>query len=200
MLVSVIVAHPYHESFNAALAETVTAALRGNGHTVRFHDLYWEGFDPILPGEELLGDGTQDGLVAVHQEEIREADGIVIVHPNWWGQPPALLKGWVDRVLREGVAYAFPEGDSGGGLPVGLLKARAALVLNTSNTPEERERSVFGDPLQPIWKDCIFGFCGVRVFERKMFRVVADSSPEERAAWLEEARALADRYFPRADA
>lgn len=198
MLISLIVAHPYKESFNAALAGAVADALKGNGHTVRFHDLYQEGFDPILPGEELVSDATQDSLVAVHQQEIREADGIVIIHPNWWGQPPALMKGWVDRVLREGVAYAFPEGDSGGGLPIGLLKARAALVLNTSNTPEERERTAFGDPLERIWKDCIFAFCGVHVCERKMFRVVADSTPEERAAWLEEARALADRSFPSA--
>jgi len=42
-----------------------------------------------------------------------EASGIVIVHPNWWGQPPAILKGWVDRVLRPGVAYEFTEGDQG---------------------------------------------------------------------------------------
>lgn len=197
MLISLIVAHPYKDSFNAALAGAVADALKGNGHTVRFHDLYQEGFDPILPGEELVSDATQDSLVAVHQEEIREADGIVIVHPNWWGQPPALMKGWVDRVLREGVAYAFPQGDSGGGFPIGLLKARAALVFNTSNTPVERERAVFGDPLQHIWKDCVFAFCGVRVCDRRMFGGVADSTPEERAAWLEEARDLAARSFPR---
>lgn len=63
------------------------------------------------------------------------------------------MKGWVDRVLREEVAYIFPKEDNGGGLPIGLLKAKAALVFNTSNTPEEREQSVFGDPLQRIWKD-----------------------------------------------
>lgn len=48
------------------------------------------------------------------------------------------MKGWVDRVLREEVAYIFPKEDNGGGLPIGLLKAKAALVFNTSNTPEER--------------------------------------------------------------
>ncbi|WP_300715581.1 NAD(P)H-dependent oxidoreductase [uncultured Bilophila sp.] len=131
MLISLIAAHPYKESFNAALAATVAAVLKGNGHTVRFHDLYQEGFDPILPGEELVSDATQDSLVAVHQEEIREAEGIVIVHPNWWGQPPALMKGWVDRVLREGVAYAFPQGDNGGGLPIGLLKPLWCLIRPT---------------------------------------------------------------------
>ena len=196
MNVSVILGHPYDGSFNAAIAQTVVQTLEEDGHAVAFHDLHAEGFNPVIPPSELVSDVPADDLTALHQREIKEADGIVVVHPNWWGQPPALMKGWVDRVLREGVAYAFPQGDNGGGLPIGLLKAQAALVFNTSNTPEERERTVFGDPLERIWKDCIFAFCGVHVCERKMFRVVADSTPEERAAWLEEARALADRSFP----
>ena len=148
-----------------------------------------------MPARELASDATDDALVRLHQEEIRQTDGIVIVHPNWWGQPPAILTGWVDRVLRENVAYAFPEGDNGGGLPLGLLKAKAALVFNTSNTPPERENEVFGDPLQRLWRDCIFAFCGVNVFDRLMFRVIADSSEAERKAWLQQAEALVEQYF-----
>ena len=110
-------------------------------------------------------------------------------------QPPAILKGWIDRVLRENVAYAFPPNDNGGGLPLGLLPAKAALVFNTSNTPEARETNVFGDPLQRLWRDCIFAFCGVNVFDRLMFRVIADSTATERALWLEQAAAMAEKYF-----
>lgn len=197
MNISVLLGHPYERSFNAAIAAAVVRTLEENGHTVRFHDLHREGFDPVISGKELSSDIAGDGLLAVHQREIREADGIIVVHPNWWGQPPAIMKGWADRVLREGVAYGFPAGDSGGGLPIGLLKAKAALVFNTSNTPRAREEGVFGDPLERIWKDCIFDFCGVRVFDRIMFRVIADSTPEDRERWLGEARAMASRYFPR---
>ena len=139
MKVSVILGHPYEGSFNAAIAEKVVEALRENGHVVMFHDLYRENFNPVIPKEELVSDQTKDSLVELHQQEIREADGIIIVHPNWWGQPPAILKGWVDRVLRENIAYTFPEGDNGGGLPIGLLKVKTGLVFNTSNTPETRE-------------------------------------------------------------
>jgi glycosyltransferase involved in cell wall biosynthesis len=78
----------------------------------------------------------------------------------------------VDRVLRPDVAYRFLEGDSGEGIPVGLLQAKAALVFNTSNTPMERELAVFGDPLEMLWKNCIFGLCGVPMFLRKNFGVV----------------------------
>lgn len=196
MKISVILGHPYDKSFNAAIAQTVVAKLKQNGHLVRFHDLCRENFDPVLRDRELVSDTADDELVLCHQREIREADGIIVIHPNWWGQPPAILKGWVDRVLRENIAYTFSQGDKGGGLPIGLLKARAGLVFNTSNTPAQRENHVFGDPLQRIWKDCIFDFCGVTVFDRLMFRVIADSTDSERAAWLNEAAGMVDRYFP----
>jgi len=72
-------------------------------------------------------------LIKRHCEEFGQADGIIIIHPNWWGQPPAILKGWIDRVIRTGIAYEFKEGDSGEGIPKGLLKAGAAMIFNTSN-------------------------------------------------------------------
>ena len=136
-------------------------------------------------------------MIEKHCRELRAADGIVIVHPNWWGQPPAILKGWIDRVLRPGVAYRFEEGDSGEGVPVGLLKASAALILNTSNTPDEREHAVFGDPLEALWKRCIFGLCGVRTVRRRMFSVVVTSTPEQRHRWLLESGKLAAGLFPK---
>lgn len=195
MKISVILGHPCPESFNAAIARIVVRTLLDAGHAVHFHDVYQEKFDPVLRGPELAGDLAEDALVVEHQRQIKTADGIVIIHPDWWGQPPAMLKGWVDRVLRENVAYAFlPGGD--GGLPIGLLQARAALVFNTSNTPEQREAGVFGDPLERIWKDCIFGFCGVTVVARKMFRIIAGSSQAQREQWLEEAREMTRSLFP----
>lgn len=196
MNISVILGHPYKYSFNAAIAAAAAEALNKQGHHVLFHDLYGEQFNPVLPDTELVSDVPEDTLTALHQQEIREADGIVIIHPNWWGQPPAIMKGWIDRVLREEVAYTFPKGDNGGGVPIGLLKAKAALVFNTSNTPAERERQIFGDPLEHIWKDCVFSFCGVNVFERKMFRIIADSTPDLRRKWLEEVKETVAKYFP----
>lgn len=197
MNISVILGHPYEKSFNAAIAEMVVTKLKENGHIVIFHDLCQEDFNPVLSSMELVSDTSDDDLVLCHQREIQEAEGIIIIHPNWWGQPPSILKGWVDRVLRENIAYTFTEGDSGGGLPIGLLKAKVGLVFNTSNTPEERENVVFGDPLQRIWKDCIFGFCGVNIFDRLMFRVIADSTNDKRTAWLNEVAEMVDRYFPK---
>lgn len=139
MNISVVLAHPVPGSFNHALADAVVAELRGEDHAASFHDLYREGFHPLLPGAEISAAAELPPSVETHCKEIANADGIVIVHPNWWGQPPGILKGWVDRVMRPGVAYKFLEGDAGEGVPVGLLKARTAIVLNTSNTPTSRE-------------------------------------------------------------
>lgn len=196
MEISVILAHPYNKSFNHAIADKVIETLRKNSYSVYFHDLYAEVFDPIISSEELISDKTNDPLLIRHWQEIKETDGIVIIHPNWWGQPPAILKGWIDRVLRENIAYTFPKGDNGGGLPIGLLKAKKGLIFNTSNTPKERELDVFGDPLQRIWKDCIFDFCGITIFDRIMFRVVADSTNAVREMWLEDVENSVDRMFP----
>ena len=102
-------------------------------------NLYKEKFDPLLISEEIPERAPVQGLIMRHCREIAEAQGIVVVHPNWWGQPPAILKGWIDRVLRAGVAYEFVEGDSRKGIPNGLLKAGTAMVFNTSNTENEDE-------------------------------------------------------------
>ena len=196
MQISLILAHPDPSSFNHAIAHTALATLQTNGHCIFFHDLYRENFDPLLPQAEIAGDFPLPDTIRQHCEEIAMADGIVIVHPNWWGQPPAILKGWIDRVVRPGVAYRFEAGDNGEGVPVGLLQATAAVVLNTSNTPDEREREAFGDPLEALWKRCVFGLCGVLDVRRRTFNVVVASTPDQRRRWIEEAVDLCRTTFP----
>ncbi len=196
MRISVVLGHPKVGSFNHAIAEATVEELVRNGHDVYFHDLYLEKFDPILPYSEIPKGAPVDPAVQMHCDEIASAEGIVIVHPNWWGQPPAILKGWVDRVIRPGIAYEFLEGDGGEGVPVGLLKAKCALVFNTSNTPEERELAAFGDPLETLWKNCVFGLCGVPNVYRKTYSVVVTSTPEERRSWLADVREIVDKHFP----
>ena len=197
MQISVILAHPDAKSFNHAIAAAAVDTLVELGHAVHVHDLYAEGFDAILPAAEIPKDSGLTPAIERHCTEIAAADGIVIIHPNWWGQPPAILKGWIDRVIRPGVAYEFIEGDGGEGVPRGLLKARTAMVFNTSNTAAERERHVFGDPLEAIWKDCIFGLCGVGRFYRRMFGIVVTSTTARRRAWLQEVRQRVVDHFPR---
>ena len=111
MQLSVILAHPSSQSFNHAIAQAAIAELKQNGHQVAFHDLYAEKCDPIFPASEIPKEASVPQEVERHCQEIFSADGIIIVHPNWWGQPPAILKVWVDRVIRPGIAYQFVDGD-----------------------------------------------------------------------------------------
>ncbi len=197
MRVSVILAHPTDQSFNHAIAQTAISELTQNGHQVSFHDLYAEEFDPILPTGEIPKGALVPPKVERHCQEISNADGMIIVHPNWWGQPPAILKGWIDRVIRPGVAYEFADGDQGEGIPIGLLKVKVACIFNTSNTTLEREIRVFGDPLETLWKNCIFDLCGVKTFYRETFSVVVTSTPEQRQQWLTKVREVMQCYFPK---
>jgi NAD(P)H dehydrogenase (quinone) len=197
MSISVILAHPDKSSFNHAIAQTVIERLERNGHDIYFHDLYAEHFDPLLVANEISKDAILTAAVKDHCEEILQAEGIIVIHPNWWGQPPAVLKGWIDRVIRPGVAYEFLEGDAGEGVPKGLLSAKAALVFNTSNTMPERELHVFGDPLETIWRNCVFGLCGVHNFHRRTFSVVVTSTETERKSWLEGVKDTIDSLFQR---
>ena len=186
MEVSLILAHPNPQSFNHAIAHTILNYLENKGHKVFFHDLYQERFNPLLFHQEFEREAPLPPEIQVHCREIARAEGIVIIHPNWWGQPPAVLKGWVDRVIRPGIAYEFLAGDSGEGIPRGLLRASAALVFNTSNTEKERELTIFGDPLETIWRNCIFGLCGISNFYRRTFCTVVTSTEEQRKQWLDE--------------
>ena len=197
MNISVILAHPNPGSFNHAVANVAVDALRQNGHQVVLHDLCQENFPALLSAAELRKDAKLEPVIAKHCAEIVAADGIVIVHPNWWGMPPAILKGWIDRVLRMEVAYRFVANDQGEGVPVGLLKAKAAMVFNTANTPDDREREIFGDPLETLWKKCVFDLCGVRKVHRRTFAVVVTSTPQQRAAWLAKVTEMVEQFFPK---
>jgi len=195
MNISLIVAHPNPKSFNHAIACTARDEALALGHRVCFHDLHAEGFDPILPHEEFPMKAPVPPAIAAQSREIAEADGIIIVHPNWWSQPPAILKGWMDRVLRPGIAYKFGTGPNGEGIIIGLLKARAAVVFTTSNTPAAREVELYGDPLDGLWKRCVWGFCGIKTVHRELFSVVITSTPEQRQDWLLRTRAVVRQYF-----
>ncbi len=197
MKISVILGHPKKGSLNHALARTAVRALKRNGHRVFYHDLYAERFEPVLKAGEMAKKDRVDARILQYCRELSESEGLVIVHPNWWGQPPAVLKGWVDRVFRPGVAYAFEPQDPGAGCPRPLLKIRTAIIFNTSDTPAAREKRDFGDPLETLWKKCILRYCGARKIYRKMYGVVINSTPSVRSAWLEHARKTVSAKFPR---
>ena len=107
MNVMVLLCHPNVRSFNHAIADTVVGTLRDDGHHVWWHDLYAEHFAPVLEQEEIQRRFSFDDPFVEHAEQLRTCDGLVFIYPDWWGTPPALLKGWIDRMFRPGIAYQF---------------------------------------------------------------------------------------------
>ena len=176
MKVLVVIGHQntQQNSFCHAIAAAVMDELKAGRHEVIYHDLYREGFNPVLAHAEVPKDAALDPVVQRHGREVAEAGGYVVVHPNWWGQPPAMLKGWVNRVFRQGVVYEFGEK----GAVIGRLAGKTAVVFTTSNTPRDMELERFGDPLENLWKTCVFQFCGVTDFLRRNFESIIISTPQ----------------------
>lgn len=180
----VVVAHPDPHSLNAAIARTAVDAAEAAGWAVCVHDLYADGFDPRMPTEELGTTTFADELTARYAREVLDADAFVVVHPVWFFHVPAAAKGWVDRVLREGVVYRV----GSGGQTQGLLRARAALVVTTANAPEALEADLLNDPIATFWRRIVFGFGGVADVRRMRLAPVRGSTRAERAEWLDDVR------------
>ena len=183
----IVLAHPHSSaSFCGALATVATEALQAAGFETVCRDLYAEGFDPILRYEETqMTKEDVSGSLLADIQQVLETDFFVIVHPNWWGMPPAILKGWIDRVIRQGFCYNFTEAG-----PVRHLEGRQAVVITTGNTPLDIEISINGDPLENLWKNIVFKTVGVDDFARLNLAPVLLSTPEQRQMWLEQVREI----------
>ena len=116
MQVLVVYCHPRPDSYCRALCESAIAGLDRAGHDVVLLDLYREGFRAQMNPEERRAYETDspilDPMVARHAAAVAQAEAIVFVYPTWWWGLPALLKGWLDRVLVPGVAFTLVDGRS----------------------------------------------------------------------------------------
>ena len=186
MKVLLILGHPKPDSFNHAIAETAATVLKELGHEIIFHDLYQEHFDPVLPmNEESVPEEDLPEFLKDHIRNFKEAHGVIFVHPNWWGGPPAILRGWVDRVIRIHSCYNFTQEGV-----VSHVGGKIVQIFSTSNTPRDVEMNLYGDPIENFWKIIIFGLLGAKSFERRNFESVLLSTSEERQTWLVEVESI----------
>lgn len=144
----VVWAHPDPASYNATLCETAVAALRQGGHQVTLLDLYRMGFDPVLSPAEKTSylPRTEDNIAALstHVDALKQAEALIVIYPTWMYGPPAILKGWLDRVMLPGVAFRV---GAGAHRPItGCLDhIRCFVGITTSGAPWWWLR-VIGDP------------------------------------------------------
>jgi NAD(P)H dehydrogenase (quinone) len=149
------------------LASVAREELEAAGAQVRVHDLLADGFDPVL---RLGADqryaqacsSEEDSLTARYQADARWAESFVVVHPVWWFAPPAILKGWVDRVFVDGVALEQRDGEA----PRGLFGAKRMLVVQTFNTQGAIERVAFLGMAGFFWKRVVGASLGMERVQR----------------------------------
>lgn len=92
----IVLAHPDPNSFNRALAHAVRDGFAAGGAACVLRDLHAECFDPVLTAEEARGHLASDPLVRDHVRALQATDHLAVVHPNCWGAPPSMMKGWMD--------------------------------------------------------------------------------------------------------
>jgi NAD(P)H dehydrogenase (quinone) len=127
----VVYCHPLHDSFIAAARDRVVAGLTAAGAEIRLTDLYADGFDPVFGATERanhLEPGT-DPAIASYAADLQWCDTLVLVYPTWWSGQPAMLKGWMDRVWVNEVAWTLPDGANR--LRPGLRNVRRLVAVTT---------------------------------------------------------------------
>jgi NAD(P)H dehydrogenase (quinone) len=157
MHVLLIHCHPCADSFSAALRDTSIGALKAAGHTVDVRDLYREGFCPTLTATQralFYDESANQAGIEDHVEALRKAEALLLVYPTWWFGPPAMLKGWLDRVWVPGVAFSL---DGRGGLRPLLNNIRRIGVVTTYGSQHWRlwlvgwpDRRLIGRGLRPL--------------------------------------------------
>jgi len=186
--VLIVVGHPRSDSLSQALANAYRDGARRAGAEVQQLELAGLAFDPNVRTREFAAQFVEDDIRRA-QTLIAWADHLVFVYPTWWGTMPALLKGFLDRVLAPG--FAFGETANPGYVP--LLAGKSAEVLTTMDTPRWVWRWIYGAPGDRAMARAILGFCGVEMAQIARFGPVRGCSLEQRRAWIAAAAARGQR-------
>ncbi len=178
--VLVILGHPRAESFCGALAEAFCQGASASGVQLRRLDLSRLDFDPDVHTPSPNDQPLELDLCRA-RELFLWADHLVFVYPTWWGTAPALLKGFLDRLMAPGFAFKTCAGGTG---YQGLLQGRSAQLITTMDTPPLVHRLLYRQPGKNALARATLGFCGIRPVRSLVFGSVKHASADQRAAWL----------------
>lgn len=187
MLVVVVVAHPSSESFCHALARSAESGLLRAGHEVVVLDLYSQGVRAAMTAEErhaYHGDAPiLDPLLAQHAALVQRAESLVFVYPTWWSGLPAILKGWLERVMVPGVAFVLDPRTSK--VRPGLQQMRHLVGISTYGSPRSYVRLINDNGRRTITRALRLS-CGLRVRSAWLGLYAIDTSTtSQRTAFLD---------------
>ena len=179
-------------SFLSLGTEKLTEELKGMGNQVVVRDLYEIGFNPVLTTSdfEAVRSGNTPKDILLEQNHIIEADYIWVIFPIWWAGMPAILKGYIDRVLLSGFAYRM-QGDR----PVGMLPDKKVILLNSMGMSyDDYENSGMFDALKLTVDKGVFDFAGMQVVDHRYFTSIMSADEKKREHYYAEIAQLAHRY------
>ncbi|XP_040840025.1 ribosyldihydronicotinamide dehydrogenase [quinone] [Ochotona curzoniae] len=200
--VLIVYAHQEPKSFNGSLKRVAVEELSKQGCTVTVSDLYAMDFEPRATRKDITGAVSNPEVfsyavevyeaykqrslssdIIEEQKKVQEADLVIFQFPLYWFSVPAILKGWMDRVLCQGFAFDFPEiYDSG------LLKGKLALLsLTTGSTAEMYSKAgISGDFRYFLWplQHGTLHFCGFQVLNPQISFAPEFVSEAERKAMV----------------
>ena len=181
--------NPNDDSYCRALGEAYQKGGKASGIEVRRIVVGHLSFDPNLGKGFKGGQALEPDLVKA-QEDIAWSQHIVIVHPVWWSDLPAVLKGFIDRVFLPGFAFKY---HSKGPFWDKLLKGRSGHVIYTQDSPGWYYRLFLGRPTVKSLKKGLLEFCGVSPVRVTAFGPIRNSTPEIRRTWLERVEEMGRR-------
>lgn len=184
--VTVILGHPRPGSFGEALAEAYAAGAREAGAEVRLVRLYETRFDPHVRTSSPRQQALEPDLEAIRQR-IEESDHLVFVYPLWWATMPALLKGFLDRILLPDFAFAVDPHSLSGYRK--LLGGRSAQLIITMDTPKPVFRILYRSAGERAMRSGVLRFCGISAVRSRIFGGLKDRAPENLEAFINTTRA-----------
>lgn len=191
---AIIVAHPNPSSFNMSVARAYEAAVIAAGHQAVLRDLYAMDFDPRLHADEIPGaKGFAPRSDIVEERRLlADATTFAFVYPLWLNAPPAILKGYLDRVFGMGFAYG-----RGGGGNMPLLKGRSMISLTSSGAPTEWVKKTGAwDALSKLFDEHLASICGLTILDHVHFgNVVPGMRPDAVERLLVNVRAVVSKHI-----
>ncbi len=186
MNVLIVFNHPYEGSYCSAILESVCRGLKQGNHTIDLIHLDKEEFNPVMTSQDLKAFRDKqpvDSKVVEYKKRLEQADHVIFIFPVWWELMPAMMKGFVDKVIFPGVAYDYVNGSNTRMKPL-LNKLKGVTVITTMNTPRILYHLVFGNALQKALMRGTFWKLGYKNRKWISFNMVKQASDEKRRKWL----------------
>lgn len=187
----IVTSHPYEGSFCHALMVAAKEGAQKAGHTVDIIDLEADHFDPVMHSADLIGflkHQAQDARAIDYIQRVKAADHLILVFPIWWELMPAMMKGFIDKVVFPGETFDYEKG--GTGMASKLAKLQSTTVITTMNTPKALYRWVFGDAIQRALIRGTFKKMGLKNVKWLSCNMVKKSSDIKRQNWLQQANQI----------